>query len=57
MNFFKRLFCRHEGKLEHVCDTHGDEIFFLDKAVLAVETPAQWPKENPHIPKEVVTNG
>jgi hypothetical protein len=26
---------------------------FLDKTVFAVETPALWPKENPHIPKEV----
>lgn len=36
---------------------HNSDYIFLDKAVLAVETPAQWPKENPHIPKEAATNG
>ena len=36
MSFLKRLFCRHEGKLEHVCDTHGDEIFSLPRNTRSV---------------------
>ena len=26
MNFFKRLFCRHEGKLEHICAKENPHI-------------------------------
>lgn len=31
MNFIKRLFCRHEGKLQHIRDVYGDEIFSLPR--------------------------
>lgn len=31
MNFFKQLFCRHEGRLEHILDVHGDAIFSLPR--------------------------
>lgn len=36
MNLFKQLFCRHEGKLEHICDTHGDEISSLPRNTRSV---------------------
>lgn len=34
--------------------SRNSDYVFLDKAVLAVETPALWPRDNPHIKKEVL---
>lgn len=36
MNFLKRLFCRHEAKLQHVCDVHGDAIFGMPRNTRSV---------------------
>lgn len=49
MNFFKRLFCRHEGKLEHVCDVYGDKILSLPRNTRSVW---QCPKCGKYVYKE-----
>lgn len=49
MNFFKQLLCKHEAKLIHICDVHGDRIFTMPRFTRSVW---QCPKCGKYLYKE-----